>query len=87
VPLPFTATVEVDTGVAQALSRGPYRLKVMVPVGLTPRLRVALSWMVPPTVTGAEAEVVSLGAAELTVTDSPWALHAAAAGALLTSPE
>ena len=42
--------VEVNTGVpVQVASPGPKTLKVMVPVGLTPPERVAVSVMVPPT--------------------------------------
>ena len=48
-PSPLTVTALVVSGVpVHALSFGPYRLQVIVPVGLLPPLSVALSRTDPP---------------------------------------
>src|SRR2546428_86583 len=52
-------------------------LKLIVPVGLVPPLKVAVSWIVPPAVAVGVAEVVTVGEALITVLVSPAALHAA----------
>jgi hypothetical protein len=71
-------------------SPGPNSLKVIDPVGLDPPASTAVSEMLPPTLTGADAVVESAGvpgpAAE-TTTDSPVSLHAVATAALPPSPE
>ena len=86
-PLPATVLVEVKIGVpVQVGLAGPNRVKVMVPVGATPPDRVALSEMVPPTCTGAEAVVTMAGVALLTVEVSFWAPQALTTGLLLASP-
>src|SRR3989442_9969002 len=64
-----------------------YRVKVIVPVGLVPRVRCATSFTDPPAATEPLAVVVSTGLAFLTTTAS--ALPAQAAGpsrASLKSP-
>src|SRR5207237_1109290 len=61
VPLPLTVTACEWIEVAQVASPGPYRLNVMTPVGMTPPDRVAVSLMLPPTVTPGEAWVASVG--------------------------
>ncbi len=58
----------------------------MVPVGVTPPVRVAVSLITPPTVTVAEAWVVSAGAALVTVTLSLASPHSVVAPPLLASP-
>ena len=56
--MPLTTTVDVKIGEpVQVALFGPYKLKVSVPVGLTPPLNSALSLIVPPTVTAADAVV------------------------------
>jgi hypothetical protein len=87
LPLSFTAAEELDTGDVHAVSPGAYKSKLMLPVGLTPPANVAVSLMVPPTVTAPEAVVPMAGVAALTMTDSPGALHSDTAPALLASPE
>jgi len=76
----LTAFMEVKAGVVSqpVLSLGPKTEKVTVPVGLSPPAKVAVSEMVPPMTTLAEAWVVIVGLAGLTVTDSaPQPLDAA----------
>ncbi len=58
----------------------------MVPVGATPAVRVAVSVMVPPTVTAVEAWVVRVGLALVTVTVSLASPQVVVAGLLLVSP-
>ena len=80
-----TVLVKIDRPV-QVASFGPYRLKVIEPVGLTPPASVAESEIAPPMVTGAEAWVTTAGPAWLTTTDSLASLQAPETAALLTSP-
>src|SRR3989442_3836049 len=54
----------------QVSSFGPYRVKVIVPVGLVPRVRCATSFTDPPAATEPLAVVVSAGAALVTTTAS-----------------
>jgi hypothetical protein len=62
MPLPETVAIEVATGVwVQFTSVGPKMLNVMVPVGLLPPESVAVSVMLLPTATLAEAVVDSVG--------------------------
>ena len=77
MPAPLTAAVLVDTGVEQeSITVGlRYRVKVMVPVGLKPWVRWAVSWMEPPAATDADAVVVRNVAFLLTTTDSLESVH------------
>ena len=87
VPLPFTVLVEVNAAVpVQVGLLGPNTVKVIVPVGLAPPARTALSEMVPPTVTGADAVVTMVGVTLLTVEVSPADPQPLAPAALLASP-
>ena len=64
-------TLDVNSGVAvQVASPGPNRLKVTVPVGLTPPLTVAVSKMEVPTGPPAEGVVAMVGVAWVMVTGS-----------------
>src|SRR5205085_9760034 len=69
--LPATGTVLVNTGapVQEGLA-GQNRAKVMVPVGLAPPARVALSETWPPITTPGDAVVVSVGVVNVTTTCS-----------------
>src|SRR2546426_7137646 len=49
--LPLTGLVSVKATTVQVASFGPYRLKVIVPVGLVPRVRCATSFTDPPATT------------------------------------
>jgi len=89
LPFPFTATCETNTGgPEQVVLSGPNTLKVMVPVGLTPPLKVALSVITPPTGTAGEATVVMATLASATVNRSVGSLHpkGVVIGAKLASP-
>ncbi len=72
---------------AQFGSAGPYRLNVTLPVGDEPPDTVAVSLMLPPTVTAAEATVEIPGVSLVTVSFSPVSLLAPATAAFLASPE
>src|SRR2546428_578566 len=49
--LTFTGLVSVKATTVQVASFGPYRVKVIVPVGLVPRVRCATSFTDPPATT------------------------------------
>jgi hypothetical protein len=71
-------------------SPGPNSLKVIDPVGLDPPASTAVSEMLPPTLTGADAVVEIVGVpppAAVTTTDSPAELHADVAPEFPASPE
>lgn len=71
VPLPFTPTTYVNAaGPAQSASSGPNRLNVIVPVGFTALVRVAVSATGSPTVALGGAWVVITGTALSTVVTS-----------------
>ena len=55
-------------GRAQVISPAPYNLKTIVPVGLAPPERVAVSKMIPPTDTDADTWDASATGAGVTVT-------------------
>ena len=63
---------------------------MIVPVGLLPPARVAVSVTCPPTATDGEAVVVIVGVtgpgAAVTTTDSAGSLHAVDTGLWVTSP-
>jgi hypothetical protein len=73
---PPTGSVSVNTAVpeqfpAERMLCGPYRLNVIVPVGLSPPVKVAVSVIVAvPTVPPALGAVAIAGEALLMVTDS-----------------
>jgi hypothetical protein len=76
IPL-VTGTVKVAaTPPVHVVLFGPYRLKVTVPVGLNPPARVAVSKIVPPSVTPGDACVLIVGVARVTTTDSLGSLQA-----------
>src|SRR2546427_14658 len=56
--LPFTSLVSVKAMTVQVASFGPYRVKVIVPVGLVPRVRCATSATSPPAALQPQANVV-----------------------------
>ncbi len=87
VPLPaLTGVVDVNAGaVTHVASLGPNMVNVIVPVGDTPD-RVALSEMMPPAATGADAAVVIAGDAFETTTLSAGSAQAPDTAALLPSP-
>src|SRR5437879_573513 len=65
-----------------------YRVKVIVPVGLVPRVRCATSFTDPPAATEPLAVVVSAGLAFVTTTASAGSAQAVGPAALLfRSPE
>src|SRR2546428_600229 len=66
----------------QEASFGPYRVKVIVPVGLVPRVRCATSFTDPPAATEPLAVVVSAGLALVTTTASAGAAQAVGAPAM-----
>jgi hypothetical protein len=71
---------------AQKLSPGPNRLKVIVPVGLKPEM-VAVSWIAAPTAAPADAVVLMTVMTLDTVTDSDSSLQfVGPTGPLLASP-
>jgi len=82
--LPVTVLVLMNaTGWLPVASSGPKRLNVMVPVGLLPPARVAVSVTCPPSATDGEAVVVSVGVTgpgAVTTTDSLASLHAVVTG-------
>ena len=83
---PLTVSVSVNTGVLVQLAvpLGPYKLKVIGPVGSSPPVRVAVSLTAAPTVPPALGLVVMAGAAWLMATCS--APQLVAAWLLLVSP-
>src|SRR2546427_3039299 len=86
--LPFTSLVSVKATTVQVASFGPYRVKVIVPVGLVPRVRCATSDTSPPAATEPLAVVVSAGLAFDTTTASAGSAQAVVPAALLfRSPE
>ena len=88
--MPVTVLVDVNAGApVQVALLGPKTEKVMVPVGLDPPERVAVSEIAPPSVTGGEAAVTMAGLAlvgVVTVTLSLAAPQALVTGPLLASP-
>src|SRR2546422_6839204 len=84
----FRSLVSVKATTVQVASFGPYRVKVIVPVGLVPRVRCATSDTGPPAATEPLAEVVSAGPALVTTTASAGAAQAVGPAAVLfRSPE
>src|SRR5947209_7257 len=80
--------VSVKATTVQVASFGPYRVKVIVPVGLVPRVRCATSFTDPPAATEPLAVVVSAGLALVTTTASAGSAQAVGPAALLfRSPE
>jgi hypothetical protein len=76
-PLPITVLVdEKSAAPAQLGSEGPKSRNVMVPVGLNPLARVALSLIVPPAGTEGEASVVIAGVAGVMTERSAGSSHA-----------
>src|SRR2546425_6988174 len=73
---PLTSLVSVKATTVQVASFGPYRVKVIVPVGLVPRVRCATSFTDPPPATQPLAVVVSAGLAFVTTTASAGAAQA-----------
>src|SRR2546428_6765451 len=67
----------------QEASFGPYRVKVIVPVGLVPRVRCATSDTSPPAATEPLAVVVSAGLAFVTTTASAGSAQAVRPAAVL----
>src|SRR3989442_7352069 len=65
-----TSLVSVKATTVQVASFGPYSVKVIVPVGLVPRVRCATSFTDPPAATEPLAVVVSAGLALVTTTGS-----------------
>src|ERR1700694_1369400 len=64
MPFPLTATVDVEIAALEhAASLGPNNWNVIVPVGLTPPLTVAVSLIVPPSVVPGDACVLKPGCA------------------------
>ena len=81
-------TVDVNCGEPLHVVFG-YRLNVIVPVGLNPLDRVAVSTADPPlvrVVVEGLTVVVMLGPADCTVRTSPLSPHAPLVGLLLESP-
>src|SRR3989449_11661490 len=68
--LRLTRLVSVKAKAVLVASLGPYRVKVIVPVGLVPRVRGATSFTDPPATTEPLAVVESAGLAFLTTTAS-----------------
>ena len=86
-PLPVTSLVLAKTaGPAHVVSAGAYRRKVIVPLGLAPPVRLAVSVTVPPTGTPGDATVEMVGVAWPTATDSLASLQIPATAALAASP-
>jgi hypothetical protein len=87
VPLPLTLIVEVNTGVpAHEPLFGPNAVKVIVPVGEIPPLKVALSLTALPTKTDGDTVVVIVSPPAPTTTFSLAAPHRLAAALLFASP-
>src|SRR2546422_389868 len=86
--LPLTSLGSVKARRVQVASFGPYRVKVIAPVGLAPRVRCATSFTDPPAATEPLAVVVSAGLAFVTTTASAGSAQAVGPAALLfRSPE
>src|SRR5438309_8062042 len=86
--LPLTGLVSVKATTVQVASFGPYSVKMIVPVGLVPRVRCATSGTCPPAATEPLAVVVSAGLALVTTTASAGSAQAVGpAGLLFPSPE
>ena len=89
-PLPLTALLLMKaTAWLHVSSSGPKRLNVMVPVGLLPPARVAVSVTCPPAATDGDAVVGIVGVAGpagVTTTDSLPSSHAVETALLLGSP-
>src|SRR2546428_3796436 len=81
--LTFTGLVSVKATTVQVASFGPYRVKVIVPVGLVPRVRCATSFTDPPATTEPLAVVESAGLAFVTSTASAASAQAVGPAALL----
>src|SRR5437870_10758785 len=86
--LRLTSLVSVKATTVQVASFDPYSVKLIVPVGLVPRVRCATSDTCPPAATEPLAVVVSAGAAFVTTTASAGSAQAVGPAALLfPSPE
>src|SRR5947209_5884110 len=80
--------VSVKATTVQVASFGPYSVKLIVPVGLVPRVRCATSFTDPPAATEPLAVVVSAGLALVTTTASAGSAQAdVPAAVLFPSPE
>ena len=73
-------------GRAQVISPAPYNLKTIVPVGLAPPERVAVSKMIPPTDTDADTGDASAAEALVTSTVSFATPHTPLTAKLFASP-
>src|SRR5438874_10631094 len=82
----IAAEVKTRLPAAQVLSFGPYSRNVMVPVGLAPLVRVAVSVTALPNPTFAEAWVAIVGVVLLTTTDSFASAQVPVASLLFASP-
>src|SRR5207245_2421723 len=72
----------------QVASFGPYRVKVIVPVGLVPKVRCATSFTDPPAATEPLAVVVSAGADRQSVVEGEGSAQGVGrATVLIRSPE
>src|SRR2546422_7523497 len=84
----FRSLVSVKATTVQVASFGPYRVKVIVPVGLVPRVRCATSDTCPPAATEPLAVAFSVWLVFVTTTASAGSAQAVAPAALLfRSPE
>src|SRR2546422_7589843 len=84
----FRSLVSVKATTVQVASFGPYSVKLIVPIGLVPRVRCATSETCPPAATEPLAVVVSAGLAFVTTTASAGSAQAVGpAGLLFGSPE
>src|SRR2546427_6694149 len=84
----ITRLVWVKGAWVQVAWSAAYRVKVIVPVGLVPRVRCATSFTDPPAATEPLAVVVSAGLALVTTTASAGSAHAVGPpGVLVGSPE
>ena len=90
MPSPPTFAVDVKIGAPEQVGLlGPNSPNSIVPVGSEPPARTPLSLIAPPTATGAEAVVASVGFAGVTVlivVVSVESTHGVVAPALLASP-
>ena len=83
--MPLTVALLVKTETVHPASL--YSVKLIVPVGLLPRVRCATSDTCPPAATEPLAVVVSAGAAFVRVLVSPASLHSVVKPLLFASPE
>src|SRR2546429_204732 len=84
----FRSLVSVKATTVQVASFGPYRVKVIVPVGLVPRVRYATSFTDSPAATAPLAVLVSAGLALVPASASAGSAQAVGPAALLfRSPE